>query len=145
MESRCVVVAVVVESRCVVAAVVVEGRCVVEVVVVESRCVVVAALSPLDGVRDGWQRLAYSVPVPSIVQDGCCVWVMSGSLPYVLRQHVGDLVVGSSRRASNVVGRVVTVLQPFSTGFRNNKRWLWMWVWSWWWLRLWLWLGRVVL
>ena len=77
---------------------------IVEVVVVD---VVVAVLSSLDGVRNGWQRLARSVPVPSIVQHRRCVRVIPGSLTYVLRQHVGNLIVRGSRGVPNVIGGVV--------------------------------------
>ena len=58
----------------------------------------------LDCARYGRQWLARSTQTPSTVEYSRRIVMVSGAFPYVLHQHVGNVLCGCLRIVSHVVG-----------------------------------------
>ena len=69
--------------------------------------VVLLLVMGLDCARYGRQWLARSTQTPSIVEYSRCTAMVSGAFPYVLYQHVGNVLCGYLRIVSHVVGGAV--------------------------------------
>ena len=80
------------------------GTFVVEVVVAvvcDGGCLL---LSLSDCVRDGRQRFAASIAVPTVVEDRCGVVMVPGAFSYVLCKHIGYMGGWSAWVCPQVVG-----------------------------------------